>query len=213
MIYVYDVLVNLNEEMLDFYDWDDTDEFSHVRRVPMFKVVSESYYDLVTKDIKIDEEALNSIKDKTQIFSSRNIEVIPYACVFSDGNSAVMITFDNKGNTKKKSKFLINEEMEILEITKSMGISNIKCEILSKVKRNNLIRSEKRILNSILKELETLKDDSEKIDYLYYEWFEKEEGERKYYKLVSDLKKGFTSKHKEFLELLHLLTRTKVNYK
>jgi len=46
----------------------------------------------------------------------------------------------------------------------------------------------------------------EKIDYLYYEWFDSNDGDDKYFKLVSDLKSKFTDKHMEFLELLNLLT-------
>ena len=51
-----------------------------------------------------------------------------------------------------------------------------------------------------------MKDDKERIDYLYYEWFDSNEGNLKYEKLLKDLKKSFTSKHLEFLDLLNLLT-------
>lgn len=69
-----------------------------------------------------------------------------------------------------------------------------------------MIRSEKKILNDILEELNSIKNDKEKIDYLYYEWFDSNDGDDKYFKLVSDLKSKFTDKHMEFLELLNLLT-------
>ena len=45
MIYVYDVLVNLNEDLYDFYDWDDKDNLSHVRRTPIFRVLKNVYFD------------------------------------------------------------------------------------------------------------------------------------------------------------------------
>ena len=207
MIYIYDVLINLNEEMFDFYDWEEYDSFLHVRRVPMYKVNTNVIYDFSSKKVKIDDVVLASIKDKTQVFSSRNIEVISYGAVFTDGNNAVMIEFDEKGYSKRKSKFLVNEEMEILDVSKSMKVSNMHYNIINnKVKRNVMLRSEKKQLDLILSELENIKDDREKISYLYYEWFDKSDGENKYEKLVNDLKKSFTSKHLEILDVLNLLT-------
>ncbi len=207
MIYVYDVLVNLNEEMYDFYDWDESDDYVHVRRVPLFKVSFNQYSDLVNRKVKVSEDFLINIKDKTQVFSSRNIEIIPYSAIFSDGKMAVMVEFNDKGCSLRKSKFLINEEMEILNITNSMKESVVDYNIVnSRANRNNMIRSERNVINVIVKELENLKDDKERIDYLYYEWFDSNEGNLKYEKLLKDLKKSFTSKHLEFLDLLNLLT-------
>lgn len=207
MIYVYDILVNLNEKMYDFYDWDDTDDFVHVRRVPMFKVNENVYFDLVTKKVRISQEVMSSIKDKTQVFSSRNIDILPFCAVFTNGNSASLIEFDSKGYTFRKSKFLINEEIEILDIAKNMKVSAVEYNVIQrKVSRNSMIRSESLIVDRILIELENLKDDEEKLSYLYYEWFERQDGINKYETLVKDLKRKFTNKHNEFLELLDLLT-------
>lgn len=207
MVYVYDVLVNLNEMMYDFYDWEDSDNFIHVRRVPIFRVSKDTLIDMISKKVKVSEEFLSIIKDKTQVFSSRNIEVIHYSCVFSNSNSAFMIEFKDNGEVKKKSKFLINEEVEILEIAEGMKECNIDYVLLSKrIEKNAMIRSEKKLLDSIIRELDSIKEDEERINYLYYEWFETEEGVNKYDRLVKDIKSKFTSKHKEFLELLNLLT-------
>lgn len=207
MIYVYDVLVNLNEELYDFYDWEDTDNFLHVRRVPIFKIEEKAFFDMTAKKVKINNEFLTNIKDKTQIFGGRNIEIIKSACIFSDGKNAIMLEFNDKGEVKKKSKFLINEEIEIIDVTTSMKTSKIDYETTSnKINRNTMIRSEKKTLKKIIEELENLKEDSKKIDYLYYEWFETEEGNNKYEKLLKAIKNKFTNKHEELLELLNLLT-------
>lgn len=207
MNYVYDVLVNLNEEIYDFYDWEESDSFIHVRRTPIFKVNEQTFYDLLTKKVKVNLEFTNSIKEKTQIFGGRNIEIIKSSCIISDGNNALMIEFNDEGKINRKSKFLINEELEIVEVSKTLKTLIIDYNVLNnKITTNKMIRSEKRKLKNILKELENLKDDKEKVDYLYYEWFEKEDGLNKYEKLVKSIKTKFTNKHDEFLELLNLLT-------
>jgi hypothetical protein len=208
MIYVYDVLVNLSEELFDFYDWNENDDFVHVRRVPTFKVSNEVYFDVAVKKVRLDEEVLASIKDKTQVFSSRNIEVLPYSAVFTNGENAIMVEFNSKGYTSRKSKFLVNEEIEILDIAKSMKVSSIHYNVINnRVKMNGMLRSEKVIIDRIVNELSFLKDNDEKISYLYYEWFERQDGVNKYDSLVKDLKSGFTNKHLEFMELLELLQK------
>ena len=114
MVYVYDTLVNLNEELLDFYDWDEIDNYVHIRRIPLFKISELDYYDFVTKKIRLVEEELLRINDKTQIFSNRGIDNIKYALVVTDGSGALVLEFNDKGYVIRKSKFIINEEMEIL---------------------------------------------------------------------------------------------------
>ena len=207
MVYVYDTLVNLNEELLDFYDWDEIDNYVHIRRIPLFKINELYYYDFVTKKIRLVEEELLRINDKTQIFSNRGIDNIKYALVVTDGSGALVLEFNDKGYVIRKSKFIINEEMEILGIAKEIKEEKIKYNVISKkIDRNSMIRSEKKILAEILEELDTIKDDSEKIDYLYYEWFDTNDGDDKYITLIKDLKNKFTDKHMNFLELLNLLT-------
>ena len=206
MVYVYDTLINFSEDMYDFYDWEDTDEFLHIRRIPLYKVSKVDYNNFICKKNRINEEMMESIKDKTQVFSNRGVEIIDFACVITDGSGALALEFDESGVTKRKSKFLINEEMEILDMAKNLKEAKLKYEVISKNRnKNNMIRSERKVLNSILEELSSLKNDYEIIDYLYYEWFNKYDGNNKYEKLVKDLKNKFTDKHLEFLDLLNLM--------
>lgn len=201
MVYVYDLLVNLNDKMYDFYDWNNSDSFCHIRKTPLFKVNDSTFYDLCTKKVRVN---LPNIKDKTQVFKSKNIEIIQYACVFTNGKNAVMVEFDNKGYSIKKSKFLVNEELEIVNISSNMKLTNIEYNVINKnIFKNKMLRSENDLLNSILEDLDKIKEDKDKINYLYYEWFNS--GEVNYDKLVRSLKNNFTDKHKEFLELINLL--------
>ena len=51
MIYIYDVLGNFNDELIDFYDWLESDYMEHIRKIPMIKVSEKFYIDLVNKNI------------------------------------------------------------------------------------------------------------------------------------------------------------------
>lgn len=210
MIYAYDILVNLNEDLIDFYDWKSTDELTHIRRVPLFKVNDKTYFDLLYKRVRIDEDVMLIIKEKTQVFTSKSLETITYAASFTNGLNACLITFDSKGFTHKKSKYLVNEELEITELACKMRETIINYNIINNtIHSNNMTRYERSKLKIILEELDKIKDDNKKIDYLYYEWFGKEESNNKYIELIKSLKEAYTPKHNEFLEILNLLTLQK----
>lgn len=210
MIFIYDVLVNMNEDLIDFYDWEETDTYEHIRRGCLIKIYSEDYYNLLTKTFKIDLELMNQIKDKTQKFSGRNTLIVDYQLAFTDGINAFMVKFDKNGVSKLKSKFLVNEEVEILAISTNMKITKVNYEILKDEKRQNrMTRKEKRIVNLITSELNILKNDKDKIDYLYYEWFDTNIGNDKFNTLINSINNEYTTKHKEFLNILNLITMKK----
>lgn len=210
MIYAYDLLINLNEVLYDFYDWQENDDLMHIRRVPLFKVDDKSYNDFIFKKVRISDDALNLIKDKTQVFTSKSLVILNYAMIITNGENALLLEFDSQGFVNRKSKFLVNEELEVVELSESMKTTEITYNVISKkCIQNAMIRSEKKTLDKILSELYLIKDDKEKIDYLYYEWFGEEVCTNKYEKLTESLKNRFTERHEEFLETLELLALQK----
>lgn len=207
MIYAYDLLVNESNLIHDFYDWMEKDKLLHIRRIPLFKVSDKTYIDLLCKKIRIDKEFLSLIKDKTQVFMPTNVDTISYACVFTNGVNALYINFD-KGVNEIKSKFLVPEEIEIINLSNKMKVSDISYNIIgNKIIRNSVTRKENEKINMILNNLETIKDKQDKIDYLYYEWFGNKNSNNKYDALVKDIKKSYSSKHEELLEILDLMLK------
>lgn len=206
MIYVYDLLVNMNKEFIDFYDWDDLDNYEHIRKCLLIKISKEDYYNVFSNSIKIDSSIMNEIKGKTQKYSGKNIVIENYMLVITDGNNAMILKFDKNGIIKERSKLLINEEAEIINLSNNLKISEFKYEIVSKNKMNNMTRKERKVTNIIINELSSIKEDKSKIDYLYYEWFETNKGDNKYNRLIDNINKEYTNKHKEFLSVLNLIT-------
>ena len=202
MNYVYDILSNFNQELYDFYDWDKNDNFTHLRKVPSFRVSKEVLVDLMFKKVKIKGNLLKLIKDKTQVFTKEGVDVIEYCFIVSDSVNALGVILDEDGIIYKRSKFLVSEELEINKCLKTSKIYNVE---YSKTHYSNMTRNEEKVTNLILNELELIMDSTDKIDYLYYEWFNTNKGKNKYKKLVSSIKSSYTSKHEYILELLNLL--------
>lgn len=206
MNYVYDILSNFNQELYDFYDWDKNDNFTHLRKVPSFRVSKEVLVDLMFKKVKIKGNLLKLIKDKTQVFTKEGVDVIEYCFIVSDSVNALGVILDEDGIIYKRSKFLVSEELEINKCLKTSKIYNVEYNLLSsKTHYSNMTRNEEKVTNLILSELELIMDSTDKIDYLYYEWFNTNKGKNKYKKLVSSIKSSYTSKHEYILELLNLL--------
>ena len=189
MNYVYDILSNFNQELYDFYDWDKNDNFTHLRKVPSFRVSKEVLVDLMFKKVKIKGNLLKLIKDKTQVFTKEGVDVIEYCFIVSDSVNALGVILDEDGVVYKRSKFLVSEELEINKCLKTSKIYNVEYNLLSsKTHYSNMTRNEEKVTNLILNELELIMDSTDKIDYLYYEWFNKDE------KNIEFMKKNITKK-------------------
>ena len=38
MTYIYDILLNFKEELIEFYDWNKNDNIIHIRKIPLLKI-------------------------------------------------------------------------------------------------------------------------------------------------------------------------------
>ena len=206
MIYAYDLLVNLNSEMYDFYDWVEEDAFTHIRKCPLIKVTDKDFINLCFKKIRVTSDFLDLIKDKCQVFKNSGVETITYACIFTNGINSSMVTFESSGFVLQRSKFLVSEELLINELSSKIKITYISYNVINKkCQFNKMLREEKEKISIILSELESIKNSKEKIDYLYYEWFGKKSSDNKYEELIKDIKFAYSNKHSEFLEILNLI--------
>lgn len=207
MMYIYDVLINFNDEVLNFYEWEESDILSHVKKTLLVKVNNNVYKMLVKKCIEVDNGFLELIKNRTEIYNNKKLETLDYACVFTNGTDALMVSFNKSGQIMERSKFLVEEELEILEIANNIVEKNVKYTVIkSNYKLDLFRREEKKIVNLILKELENIKEDEAKIKYLYFEWFDKRSEETNIYReLVKSIKENFTEKHRDFLNILKLI--------
>ncbi len=177
MNYVYDVLLNFNKELYDFFDWNTNDIISHIRKILLFRVNNKVMQDLKNKHIIVNQDFLNKISNRTEMFTSQNVKIINYACIFTNGLETIALKFDKSGSATYKSRLLVDEEAEILDSINDFEEYDLEYKVLNSIPINYFkTRKEREIERFIDKKLkEITNDDTEKLRYLYYECFNKRE--------------------------------------
>lgn len=172
MNYIYDVLLNFNENLYDFYEWDKDDLITHIKKIPVVKIKKNILSDFKKYKIKIEDDFLLKYKYKTEKFLKKNIDKIECSVIFTDGFEAVAILF-KKGYSFFYSKLLLDEEEELLIMSKMMEYKDIKYDIIDKINNDFLItRNEKNIIDFSLDKVNKV-DSLSEVEFLYYECFNK----------------------------------------
>lgn len=172
MNYIYDILLNFNDNFYDFYDWNVNDDICHIRKIPLLRVTDKTYLDIKNNDILIEDDILRNIENKTEMFLNKSVSIIPHAFLISNGKEALALLVSNK---IKKSSLLIDEELEVLEEIEKINIVDIKYKIKNIRDNNFNTRKQLEMKKYIIKELKKLnkEENSDKLKYIYYECFNK----------------------------------------
>lgn len=174
MNFIYDILVNFNDTLYDFYEWNISDNVTHIRKIPLFKVSTKELENIKKFNLKMEIDFLNKIENKTEKFTSKEAEKVLYAALFSDAQDVIAVKFDNKGNSYQVSKLLIDEQEEVLDVVSSCSEYSMSFEKINKRKDNGFktrMQLEKR--THLLKLINKLDKNREidKLKYLYFECF------------------------------------------
>lgn len=210
MINAYDILVNFKKNAYEFYEWEKDDDIKHIKRIPVYKVSNNILIDFLYNDIKVDEDFLNGILNKTEVYVDRKIKVINYACILYCNDTCLALVFDSKGNIIGRSKLLFDECDEIILKGERQNIYKINYSIISKLHKIDFFtRYEIKNINTLLKYINS-KYNNKKYDelkYIYFECFNKDiiDNEIMYSKLKSAIEKGdyeIIDKMKKIIKLL-----------
>jgi len=173
MIYIYDILLNFNDNLYEFYEWEKNDFIYHIKKILVVKVDTELIENILYNFIKVDNNFLKLIYNKTEMFSKKN-KYIKYSCLFSDGYKVIGVLFDDLGNIIKVSDLLLDEASDALNITKRCNLIKIEYNIIRSKNINNIMtRRELSIKNYLLNEFNRIYqlDDIQEFKYLYFEYF------------------------------------------
>ncbi len=213
MIYVYDILLNFNENMIPFFEWEDEDDIKYVKKIPLIKVSSELLTNMFYKKIKLDKTFLSKIENKTVFYDALLKEEEKYLFLATDNKKVLGFLVEDTKITKL-SELLIEEEEEILDLATSLSNYELIYEIAKKEspKQEYLTRKEQQIKEYLFQELTTLKknEDYEKLNYYYFEYFGKipASKEESYQELLSSIN-NITTKHQTLFQIMTLSYQNK----
>ena len=110
MVNVYDILINLidSERVYEFFEWSIKDNIEHIKKIPLVKVTTNFLDTCINNCVIIENEFLDKIYQKTEVYNNDKIGVIEYACLFTDGYKVIAIEFNNEGKSLYKSYLYIN---------------------------------------------------------------------------------------------------------
>ena len=174
MNYIYDILLNLQRRPYDFYEWNESDEIIHIRKIPFFRIETKSLYDIKNNQVKFDELFLKKIKNRCEVFTNRNVKILKYVCLFSDSKEAIGVELNDKGEKIRISKLLIDEELDVNDVCDNIEGSKINFSVNKLINQITFkTRKELKTYDYILKQF--VNDNYTKLKYLYFECFDKEE--------------------------------------
>jgi len=171
MNYIYDILLNFNNKYYEFYDWNLSDNIQHIKKIPIFKIDYKDLYNIKNNIVIFEQEFLEKIKNKTEEFINRKTKELEYSFLLTDGLEVIAL---NINKYLLYSSLLIDEEIEILDISNKLNKININYQIKKENKINIYkTRKENEMLKHIQKEFSKiiLENNVEKLSYLYYECF------------------------------------------
>lgn len=207
MNYYYDLTLNFDMENLwEFYEWEETDLLSDVKKIPLFRVNFETMKDFLVNHIKVCQSFVNDIAHKT-IFRDMTEDVFA-SFLISDSKNSLAVMINEEGYVIALSKLLIVDDNNINEYIYTLMECEIPYEVLGLREKKTCLRQEEKLKHFIKVELQTLMDSEnvQKLQYLYYEWFQQEEEciDKMYHDMISYLSKPMDEKLEKISYLIQL---------
>lgn len=174
MDYIYDIVLNFQNEYYDFYEWQPTDKIINIKRIPIYRVTTKDYLNIKNNDTTIE---IRSIPKTNKIF------------LLTNGIEVMGIRIDTNGKVTKKSSLLFDENDEILEDKKYIKEIDIKYKV---DKKNNInyisrLKQEKiKYLDRYFNKLDKIKDEYF-LKYLYFDIYNEDEKDidKVYHRLIN----------------------------
>lgn len=208
---IYDILLNFNKEnAYQFYEWNESDSIVHIKKIPVFKVTDEQMLIIIKNTIKINDDILSKIYNKTEEFSKKKLISIPYAAILGNSKECYAFKFNKYGEEISRSNLVLDEKEEVIEIIKQIKSDYISIEPMKKIEISDLgtraeIANRKHIRNEMQKIYNF--DDVSKLKYIYYEVFGKCESNKSlmYDKLINEINTDWGEKHQQLFELFKII--------
>ena len=207
MIYVYDILLNFNKELIEYFEWVRSDNIKYAKKICLFKISKNSLRDFLNYEIEFDSLFVKST-NKYELDGLDN--KISYA-LFTDGYMVIGVCINNN-KLELVSRLIVDEEDEVISMSKKLSNYNISYKKLGLKKKDNrlLTRNERYKLDLMKEEIKKLYNNKsfDKLKYLYYELTLKSSDNINYiYKSLLDSLVFYNEKHEKLFEILNMANK------
>lgn len=208
MSYIYDILLNFNKNLIEYFEWEDTDNIKYVKKIMLFKTTTDVIRDIANYEVLLDSSFTGNIP-KYDINNSREEGKI---CLLTDENIVIGLLIKNN-KVEFISRLLLDEEYDALETASHITTTRINYKKLKQRNRDksNLTRKELTIKQNLLQKIEVLYKNKkvEELKYLYYEYTNKENKNIDY--IYNYLKNSLTNFDKNHINLYNILNMSNIN--
>lgn len=204
MAYIYDILLNFDKNLIEYFEWEDSDSIKYIKKIAVFKVNANVIKDIVNKEIVFSDEFMRKVPK----YEMNGLKEAGSVCLFTDSFITIGVLIKNN-KPVFYSRLLLDEEKEVLDIADSLEIKDINYITIGNKKRENtrLTRKEKMIKDKLFDEINRLYDEKkhDKLFYLYYEYTNKESKNiKEVYSFLKESLNDFNDKHKYLYDILLL---------
>lgn len=204
MAYIYDILLNFDKDIIEYFEWEDSDSIKYIKKIVVFKVSSNVIKDIVNKEVVFSDEFMKKIPK----YEMNGLKDAGSVCLFTDSFITIGLLIKNN-KPVFYSRLLLDEEKEVLDVAQSLDIKDINYITTGSKKRESskLTRKEKLIKDKLLDEINKLykKKEYDKLFYLYYEYTNKEsKNTKEVYNYLKESLNSFNDKHKYLYDILLL---------
>lgn len=212
MIYIYDILLNFcKNKILEFYEWDKDDKIDHVKKIKLLKVDTKVMDDFLNYNITILDEKKEEMKNGMELFKNKQIK---RAMLFTDGYRVLAILFNERFKSIEKSKLLLEEELDVLDISQKLNIVDILYKKTKKKEEIFLTRYEFEIKSYLEKEFHKAykRKDIDKLKYIYMEYCNEDCMDiEKIYKQLQKSLEEINEKHIKIFDMLNHNLHKQIN--
>lgn len=206
MNYFYDLLINLSDDVpYNFFEWNKNDDIMHLKKIPVFKINTNDLKNFLSFNIKVGEEFLKDIENKTEGYDKN---LIKYMALFTDNNNSLVLEFNEDGNVIARSKLLLEEQLDLMEIAYSLKRITINYKKLDLINQNDELRQIKELKHFLNLEIKTLYENNNlsKLRYLYNEVFNQDNKDLLsiYEDLKKEINRQFNENHLKLFDIIKL---------
>jgi hypothetical protein len=211
MIYIYDLILNwCRNRKYEFFEWKENDEVEYIKKMPVLKI--KDFDNICNNDVKVGNDFLEKIYNKSEVYGSKKIEKVEYACIFCDEflSKAIAIEFDMNGCSLYKSFIYFYDLDDVFDLAKKTDLLELDFSVIEinndedKYLTREEIDRKKLLINDINNSYKN--NDIDKLKYFYYEIFGKEIDDINviYNNLINSLNNEFNYKHNVIYEVANI---------